>query len=67
MIIMFYRRNHTTHNMQTQQWLDKCKDWTLEDDHLFEKGMKSGTAINRHTGKPITKQDIIKMHESLPY
>ena len=53
--------------METQEWLNQCKDWTSEDNRLFDEGQKSGTAINRFTGKPITIEDIIKLHESLHY
>jgi hypothetical protein len=53
--------------MKAQEWLNQCKDWTSEDDRLFNEGRQSGTAINRLTGKPLTVEDIIKMHESLPY
>lgn len=53
--------------METYEWLKQCQIWTPEDDRLFEKGRQSGTAINRFTGKPITLEDIIRVHESLPY
>lgn len=53
--------------METQEWLNQCKSWTSDDDRLFDEGRQSGTATNRITGKPITKEDIIKLHESLPY
>jgi len=56
-----------SYNMETQEWLNQCKNWTEEDNRLFDEGRKSGTAINRFTDKPITKEDIIKLHDSLPY
>ena len=53
--------------METQEWLTQCKDWTKEDNVLFQKGKDSGTAMNPKTNQPYTMEDIKKLVQSLPY
>lgn len=36
--------------------------WTAEDTKICEEGIASGQAVHRATGKPVTFEDLQKLH-----
>ena len=36
--------------------------WTAEDRKICEEGIASGLAVHRATGRPVTFEDLQKMH-----